>query len=79
MSAGTTTDTGSMYMLPSEFRMWPVSHFILCLVTHIWCVGMNNAVQCAECRDFACHMLLSHVHRMPIILPPLDLFLGTLA
>jgi hypothetical protein len=38
MSAGATTDTGSMYTLHSEFCMWPVSHFILCLVTHVWCV-----------------------------------------
>jgi hypothetical protein len=77
MSAGTATDTGSMYMLCSEFCIWPVSHFILCFVTHIWCVGLYNAVHCAECRDFACHMLLSHVHRMLIILPALDILCVT--
>jgi hypothetical protein len=77
MSAGTATDTGSMYMLHSKFCMWPVSYFILCLVTHIWCVGMHNAVQCAECRDFACHMLLSRTHSMSIILPALGILCVT--
>jgi hypothetical protein len=77
MSAGTTTDTGSMYMLRSEFCMWPVSCFILYLVTHIWCVGMYSAVMCAECRDFACHIMLSHVHRMSTISLALGIFCVT--
>lgn len=51
------------------------SHISYCVL--LWCVGMYNAVQCAECRDLAYHMLLSYVHSVLIILLALGILCVT--